>query len=532
MTKWMKTHLPCPKCMSSDAFSIDINGNGYCFSCNTFVRSEELGDYSEMSDDTYRKKSSRREPDGSLNVGIVDEWRGISQKTLEKFNVLFRFDENDEPVEVAFRYPNGAVKIRSLREKRFWSKGNMSEATLFGKDLFPAGCAQAITITEGEVDALSVYEMMGDWPVVSVRSASSAKTDCAREHEYLNSFDKIYICFDNDEPGRKAAQEVASLFDFNKVYYVKIDGKFKDANDFLVNDEVKKFRRLWYNARRYLPDNIVSSLSDFKEILNSAISKPRLPYPWPDLQEKTFGMGEGEIVLLTALEGIGKTEIVRALEYHVLKTTDDNIGIIHLEETPERTLKGLAGLELGMPCHFPNSPVSNEDIINALAELQRREERIHIYSHFGSEDSHTILNNIRFLVAACGCKYIFFDHITMVVTGQEGNDERKELDYLSTHLAMLVRELGFTLVLVSHENDQGQTRGSRNISKIADLHVRLLRDITAENEIERNTTQLMVVKNRFGAMTGPSDKLFFDRETFSLRPLVEETDEEGLPKIQ
>jgi len=108
----------------------------------------------------------------------------------------------------------------------------------------------------------------------------------------------------------------------------------------------------------------------------------------------------------------------------------------------------------------------------------------------------------------------------MIVTGYEGDDERKKLDYLSTRLAMMTRELDFTLFLVSHVNDEGRTRGSRNIAKVADILIHLERDIEAPSERERNLTRLMVRGNRPASMTGPAGTLQFNFKTFTLREVT------------
>lgn len=104
----------------------------------------------------------------------------------------------------------------------------------------------------------------------------------------------------------------------------------------------------------------------------------------------------------------------------------------------------------------------------------------------------------------------------MLVTGRDNEDERRSLDYLSTRFEWLVEELDFTLFLISHVNDEGLTRGSRNISKTADLHIHMERDKLAENEIEKNTTYLTVKKNRFGSRTGSAGRLYFDPSTFKV----------------
>jgi twinkle protein len=449
-------------------------------------------------------------------------WRGVSRDTMGHYGVRTKVDKNGHPRAIVFPYGNGRTKIRHLEEKVFYTGGQLSSDTgyLFGRDRFAAGSARAITITEGEIDALSVYQMLGSkYPVVSVSGASSARQDCTKDFDFLNSFEKIYLCFDNDEPGQKAVQAVASLFDFNKVYHVRLE--FKDANEYLVKGRQEEFVKLWWAAKRFLPEGVISSQAEFDQIIDEDERKDSVPYPFSRLQDMTYGIRTREVNLLTAQEGIGKTEILRAIEYHLLTTTDANIGIIHLEEGKARTLKGLAGYELKTPVHLPDSTASKDDIKAALRRILKRDERVHIYTHFGSDDPDTILNSIRFMAGACNCKYVFLDHITMVVTGLQAEDERKALDYISTRLAMMVEELDFALFLVSHVNDDGLTRGSRNISKVCDLHIHLDRDITAPTQAERNKTYLTIRKNRFAGKTGPAGILEFDPETFMLNETIE-----------
>src|SRR5690606_5904365 len=255
---------------------------------------------------------------------------------------------------------------------------------------------------------------------------------------------------------------------------------------------------------RFLPGGILASYSDFDQIIDDDIEKPAVPYPFAGLQDMTYGIRTGELVLLTAQEGMGKTEIFRAIEHHLLKTTDDNIGILHLEENKARTLKGYVNYEVQQPVHLPEFALSKEDLKKHLRLATGRDERLHIYSHFGSDDPDVILSTIRFMAGACGCKYVFLDHITMVVSGLQGDDERRALDYISTRAAMMVEELDFTLFMISHVNDEGKTRGSRNIGKVADLRIDLSRDLKAVDDRTRNTTFLTVSKNRFAGKTGPA----------------------------
>lgn len=541
-------HQPCPTCGSSDALSEWIDRT-YCHSCDTFKVKEDTKfslDKSKFFDIIRRKKERTKEDTVGINHSsntysstedsnykdskLVTNyskqymnWRSINKDTFKVYGSIFNVDEQGKPIEVVFPYLSStgeaANKIRKIDTKEFYSTGAMHDSSLFGMDRFSAGSARAITVTEGELDALSVYQMLGSkYPSVSVRGASSARRDCERARDYLNSFERIYLCFDNDEPGLRAVKEVSQLFDVNKVIHVQLT-KFKDANAYLEAGAAEEFSKVWWNSKPYLPKGIVNDYESVGNILKQEDEVAVATYPFPTINNMTYGIRLGELLLFTAQEKVGKTEVIRAIEYHLLKTTDDNIGIIHLEEEEKRSVQGLVGYELGVAAHLPDSGLSIDDQLKAYQALSKRDGRVHFYSHFGSDDVNAILDVIRYLVGVCHCKYIFLDHITMLVTGYEGDDERKKLDYLSTRLAMMTRELNFTLFLVSHVNDDGKTRGSRNISKVADLIVSLDRDIEASTFEERNKTRLTVKGNRYAGLSGPAGTLVFDAKSFTLKEL-------------
>lgn len=522
----VQQHLPCPDCSSSDALC-KYEDHTWCFSCSTYRALDLSSDLIKKDVLTFPENSSRVLIDNHKITEKVtmsstySSWRGVSKSTMEFYSVVTMIDNNKLPLEVIYKYPNGAEKHRSISEKRFWSTGPMSEAGLFGMDKFSPGYGKAITITEGELDCLSVYQMMGSkYPCVTFKASSSASKECAANYKYLDSFDKIYLCLDNDEVGNRTTKEIASLFDPNKVYIVELGAGCKDANDYLTKGRQEEFVKLWWNAKKYLPKGIVNEYSAIKEILGRQSSTSLATYPFPTLNEMTYGIREGELNLFTAQEKVGKTEIIRAIEHHLLKTTDYNIGIIHLEEGEKRSVQGLLSYELDVPVHLPDSSISVDDQLKAYATLTKRESRLNFYTHFGSDDPDTILGALRYMVTALGCKFIFLDHITMLVTGYEGDDERRKLDYISTRLAMLTRELKFTLFLVSHVNDDGKTRGSRNISKVADLIVHLDRNPEADSLDGRNTTSVLVKGNRFAARSGPAGYLWFDPSKYQVKEKV------------
>ncbi len=121
-------------------------------------------------------------------TALVD--RRISAATAKKYGVTAIQDEANEVKHVYPYYTRDGVhianKLRRRSTKGFLWEGESGHASLFGQQVFPAGSAKAITLVEGECDAMAAYEMQGSrFPVVSVKNAATAPRDCAENFEVL-----------------------------------------------------------------------------------------------------------------------------------------------------------------------------------------------------------------------------------------------------------------------------------------------------------------------------------------------------------
>ncbi len=219
-------HIACDACGSSDANGLYDDDHTYCFSCHTYAHGQDVAPRVAVP----QRKTQMLDIKGTIKA-IPD--RGITQQTCEKYGVT---QENGQHFYPYTDDAGGVVaaKLRRVADKTFSILGTFTNARLFGQQLFHAG-GKAVTITEGELDALAAFQMNGSlYPVVSVRNgAQAALKDCKAQYEWLNSFDSIVICFDADEPGKKASKEVAELFG-NKAKIVKHLSGYKDACDYLI----------------------------------------------------------------------------------------------------------------------------------------------------------------------------------------------------------------------------------------------------------------------------------------------------------
>ena len=521
-------HIACEHCGSTDANSLYDDGHTHCFKCGTTEFENTIEERSVMKDAIAPKKLEIK---GTVK-SILD--RGISQQTCEKYGVTQDEQNHYYPyTSVDGRYV--AAKQRRVKEKAFSIIGDFREAQLFGQHLFHKG-GKYVTIYEGELDALAGFQITGSqWASVSIRNgAQAALKDCKAQYEWLNSFESVVICFDADEPGKKAAKEVAELFG-NKAKIVQHKSGFKDACDYLAGGASKEFVNEWWRASPYVPDGIVNAADLWEEI-----SKPEpvaeAQYPWKGLNKLLYGIRPAELITVTAGSGLGKSQFLREILYNLLKTTSWNIGGLFLEESTRKTARSIMSLHANKLLHLPDTPTTEQELKEAF-DATLGTNRIYLFDHFGSTDIDNIANRIRYMAKACDCRVIFLDHISIAISGSDLGDERKVIDNMMTKLRTLVQELNITLICVSHlrrpQGNQGhedggsvslsQLRGSGAIAQLSDAVITLERNSMAENEEERHLTKIAVAKNRYNGETGPACKLKYNGFTGRMVEAEEET---------
>lgn len=461
----------------------------------------------------------------------------LSRDTCEYYGVRTEFDGQGEPCR--YWYPHYATEGKpsgykgKSTTKQWTVTGNTREGLLFGQSRVKPG-GNLLVITEGEDDCLAVHQVLRDhsslegWipSVVSVsHGASGAAKDVARNLEFVDSFKKIVICFDNDEAGKAAVDEVAQLLP-GKAHVAKL--VLKDANEMLLAGKAEELKwDLLKHARKYQPDGIINGADTWDRYVNAS-SQECYSYPdtWIELNRMTYGFRPGSIVTLTSGTGVGKTQIVRELEYHVWKTTPFNIAVISLEEDVGDSVGGLMSLHTGKRLHLPDTVVPEELERTAHDELfgLRRWE---FYDHFGGMDDGNLLGKIRYF-AACGCRAIFLDHLSIVISeyAAEGN-ERERIDTVMTKLAKIAKELNVTIFIVVHLRKVGggesfeqgavptldDLRGSGSLKQLSWDVIALSRNQQHPDLYCRNVSRLTVLKCRFSGRTGPADYVHFDEET-------------------
>ena len=523
-------HIACTKCGSSDGAALYTDGHTFCHVCLTRTEENEAEDYYRGREEATRQQAMKAPMQTKGEIKGIPE-RGINKSTCEKYGT--RQDTNNHYYPYFDAAGNHvATKIRTVADKSFAIGGNFKSANLFGQSLFPAG-GKAVTICEGELDALAAFQMNGSlYPTVSVRNgAQAALKDCKASFEWLDSFESVVICFDADEPGQKAAKEVAELFGGKSKIMKHVVG-YKDACDYLMADKGKEFINAWWRAEEYKPDGLVNG-QDLWDELRKPQQKPDAHWPYPSLDKMLGGLRKRELVTIAAGTGQGKSTFLRQLIHHLLVTTDDKIGMAFLEESPSRTALGIMSIDAGKALHLPDTIYTEQELETAYQNTMGT-GRCVLFNHFGSLDIDSVMNRLKWMAKGMDCKWIILDHYQMILSGMD-TDERKGLDMLLTKLRTFVEETGVGLFGISHTRRQegkglengaeitlSSLRGTQGISQLSDAVVGLQRDQQHSDAKTRNTTELRLLKSRFTGETGPAGALFFNKSTNKLEEIPEE----------
>jgi len=234
----------CPKCSydrkkkSDPCLSVNIDeGVWNCHNCGWKGGLKKQNNYMEK---TIFVKPKHIPNISKYSDGMIKYFagRGISEKTLienkvsEGITYMPQVQSDRNTIQFNYYKDSELVNVKYRDAQKNFKLVKDAERVLYGLDDLK-GCEEAI-IVEGEVDKLSFYEA-GYKNCVSVPNGASNL-----ELKYLKDFPdnlkKVYIATDNDEPGRKLAEELSRRLGRDICY--RVDFKdFKDANEALQEQQ-------------------------------------------------------------------------------------------------------------------------------------------------------------------------------------------------------------------------------------------------------------------------------------------------------
>lgn len=459
----------------------DGSYSGFCFNCKEYITDpykDKPKDYKppqgfKKTDEEIQKELAGINSFKSFEI----KNRKLKLSSVEHFGIKVSVSEEDGVTQVAHYYPytNEGVltgfKIRMVEDKKFWGIGNTSKVDLFGWEQAIRSGSKRLYITEGELDAVSLYQVIkdnqkGDYAELGVAvvslahgSSSAGKDIAACAKKIRDHFKEVVLVFDQDAPGKEAVEDVMKVFPDALVATLPC----KDASQCLVEGREKALiAATVFNAKK--PKNTRLVLAN--TLFEAAKKAPEygVAWPWKALTEMTRGIRLGETIYIGAGQKQGKSEIVNTLAAHFIKQFDWKVLLAKPEESNVKSVKMVAGKMVGKIFHDPKVPFDVADYDKAVEMIDDKLYLLNLYQHVGWE---TLKTDIR-EAAADGCKAIFIDPITNLTNGVNAADANTKLQEIAQELSAMALDLNIVIFIFCHlrnpDNGPPHERGGEVLS--------------------------------------------------------------------
>jgi hypothetical protein len=532
------------KCGSSDALAVyeheDGRIDGYCWSCGAYEADPYgTGDGKQMTahnNKPYQHRFSIQDVYALRCEGLPH--RGLRPEIAKYFDIRTEFDQMTGTQLQSVYYPgikHGQItgyKERSIASKSFSAVGDMKGVELFGQGQAKATGSRWLYITEGEDDAMILFQALLDNTkgtkyeaylpaVVSVPAgAGGVVRALSAQQGFLDSFDEIILVLDNDEPGQEAVSKALQILPLQKVKIASLP--MKDA---CAMYEAGRGEELVKIVKWKTTQPKIASVATAKDIKQEAKNPPVWgePWPWKTLTDLTYGIRQG-IIGVGAGVGVGKSSIWHQTQQKLIFDGGAKVGLFMLEEPNDITLKKLAGKQVGLDFTSPEGGFTQQQLEDAIDLIP---DEVCIYRHRGTKDWEDVKQALKHMVLVENVKYIFVDPLTALVAHLSSSEANDELNKIFSEIAGLIEDLHFTFMYGAHLNppkvgashEEGgrvtlaQFTGSKAMIKWSHYIFGAERNTQADNAIERNTLTFRVLKDRDFGRTGTTFPLSYDPST-------------------
>lgn len=418
--------------------------------------------------------------------------RLISRKTIDYADV-----REDEHGNIVFNYydTNDVLTLVKYRPSRKISKGENKCWCQKDADTSPllfnmnrVNVSEPLLICEGEMDALSAIES-GYTNVVSVPLGAGNFHWIEKNWDWLEQFNDIIVCSDNDEAGQKMRKEVTSRLGSWRTRYVDIpycytlpDGKnvlVKDLNEVLYRYGKEKVLDIITKAK----DSPVASVVDFSDINNINLDDIDGIYTGvEDLDRRLMKLFNGTLNIVTGVNGAGKSSFLSQLVCECME--QGKSAFMYSGELPNFQSKNWINYILAGQRHLTEQHNKstvfwsvNRDAQKSINDYYR--EKLFIYRDDESHKVSDLMKSMEDVVRKYGAKLLIIDNLTSVNLENNDNNKYEKQAKFVTDLIDFAKKFSVVVVLVVHPHKIETMRrltkmDVQGISAIIDLAHRIL----------------------------------------------------------
>ena len=293
--------------------------------------------------------------EAAKNLSKTDYYlkRGLSLKTAEHFKLGYVEQWKHPKAQNAPPSPRLIIPTSShsyiardtrpeLTEiQKKYAKSKAGKVHIFNIEALRTA-TEPIFITEGEIDAMSIYEAggiaVGLGGIANIKAFADAAAEIPQTQPYI-------LALDNDNPGREASKKLLSLLQENslRVCELNVQGKYKDANEALQADRELLIKRVAdakeialispEQAQRiqYEQASQASSFIDtMRRELEAELKEPIISTGFKNIDSLINGGLCTGLYFIGAISSLGKTTLALQIADNVAKQGHDAL-IISLE---------------------------------------------------------------------------------------------------------------------------------------------------------------------------------------------------------
>ncbi len=475
----------------------------------------------------------------------LTEKRKLTPETLKKFGV----GETRDGKAMVFPYRSEDGKRVVMAKfialdrdvdggKRCWTTANTSPC-LFGKENIGMELG-LVFITEGEIDAMTISQL--GYPAVSVPYGAKAETKDGKnpndpwisaDYDFLERFQEIYLAFDSDEPGRKAAASLVKRLGVERCLLVRWPDDAKDVNELLMQNRISDVVRCLQEAKSLDPEHLRSAEEFREETYERFFPKdgqePGIEFLWPF----PFRIRSGELTVWTGFSGHGKSQLLGHLMVHLL-SRGEKAFIASMEMPASMTLQNLWRQASGF--RKPEQP----DVDGHFRRIfDWFIGKLWIYDRMGDVDAREVLSVMNYTARRYGVRQFVVDSLCKLSVASDDYDGQKRI---LNDFCALAKDMGVHIHLVAHSkkpqhnsesNIPGkyEVSGSAAITDLAWNGVTVWRNKEKEQRLDPDSENYEMDPEKRSAwtqtydafckvwkqrMTGqePAKRLWFDRESW------------------
>lgn len=398
--------------------------------------------------------------------------RKLSEKTAIHYGctaaMAWYHDAQAELMSIAFPFYEGgksyAAKVRSVEPNTKLNTCSATLGSLFGIQLVDMEASQDFIITEGEPDALALYEA-GVLNAVSVPNgaqsfARSEGNDDKVTYGFMftakpliDKAKRVIIATDDDEQGNKMADEMARRIGKHRCWRMKYPEGCKDANDVLIKHGAPALAECVANAEPWPVSGLYDAAHYWDEmdrLYENGFGERFTPDLGP--VDDIYSAQPGLLTIVTGIPGNGKSTFVDQIMVNLAKKYDQVFGICSFENPPAIHQAKLA--EMLLEKHF----FEDKNGGFRMSPTEKDSVKPFLAKHFKFMDNddgkkstlESIIERIKTAVFRWGINGVVIDPYNYIARPKGDVSETQWIDDMLTQLRLTAQHYGVHIWFVAH----------------------------------------------------------------------------------